>query len=88
MDDLDTGLIAELRRDGRASISELAERLKVSRATVRTRLERLKEAGEIVLSRYGDRRVQTDENAAGLLTAYTTTFGGQIRAGWALAHER
>ena len=47
MDDLDTGLIAELRRDGRASISELAERLKVSRATVRTRLERLKEAGEI-----------------------------------------
>ena len=47
MDDLDTGLIAELRRDGRASISELAEQLKVSRATVRTRLERLKEAGEI-----------------------------------------
>ena len=47
MDDLDTGLIAELRRDGRASISELAERLKISRATVRTRLERLKEAGEI-----------------------------------------
>ena len=47
MDDLDTGLIAELRRDGRASISELAERLKVSRVTVRTRLERLKEAGEI-----------------------------------------
>ena len=47
MDDLDTGLIAELRRDGRASISELAERLRVSRATVRTRLERLKEAGEI-----------------------------------------
>lgn len=47
MDDLDHGLIAELRRDGRASISQLAERLKVSRATVRTRLERLKEAGEI-----------------------------------------
>ena len=47
MDDLDTGLIAELRRDGRASISELAERLQVSRATVRSRLERLKAAGEI-----------------------------------------
>ena len=47
MDDLDTGLIAERRRDGRASISGLAERLRVSRATVRTRMERLKEAGEI-----------------------------------------
>jgi DNA-binding Lrp family transcriptional regulator len=40
MDDLDHGLIAELRRDGRASISELADRLQVSRATVRLRLER------------------------------------------------
>ena len=47
MDDLDHGLIAELRRDGRASISELADRLQVSRATVRLRLERLKAAGEI-----------------------------------------
>lgn len=47
MDDLDQGLITELRRDGRASISELADRLKVSRATVRARLERLKQAGEI-----------------------------------------
>ncbi|MFT3690824.1 Lrp/AsnC family transcriptional regulator [Paenirhodobacter sp.] len=47
MDDLDQALIAELRRDGRAPISDLAERLKVSRATVRARLERLKAAGEI-----------------------------------------
>ena len=47
MDELDHGMIAELRRDGRASISELAERLKVSRATIRTRLERLKSTGEI-----------------------------------------
>ncbi len=47
MDDLDHGLIAELRRDGRASISELAGRLRVSRATVRARLERLKDLGEI-----------------------------------------
>ncbi len=47
MDDLDHKLVAELRRDGRAAISDLAVRLKVSRATVRSRLERLKEAGEI-----------------------------------------
>lgn len=47
MDELDTNLIAELRRDGRASISDLAGRLQVSRATIRTRLERLRQTGEI-----------------------------------------
>lgn len=47
MDDLDQRLIAELRRDGRASLSELAERLALSRATVRARMERLVARGEI-----------------------------------------
>ncbi len=47
MDDTDLRLIAELRRDGRAALSELAERLGLSRATVRARMERLAERGEI-----------------------------------------
>lgn len=47
MDESDLRLIAELRRDGRAAISDLAARLRVSRATVRARLERLQAAGEI-----------------------------------------
>lgn len=47
MDDLDQRLIAELRRDGRASLSELAERLALSRATIRARMERLVARGEI-----------------------------------------
>lgn len=47
MDDIDQRMIAELRRDGRASLSELAERLDLSRATVRARLERLTAKGEI-----------------------------------------
>lgn len=47
MDDTDQALIAELRRDGRAAISELADRLSMSRATVRARMERLIERGEI-----------------------------------------
>lgn len=47
MDDADQRLIAELRRDGRASLSELAERLGLSRATVRARMERLASRGEI-----------------------------------------
>ncbi|MBC7284514.1 Lrp/AsnC family transcriptional regulator [Hoeflea sp.] len=47
LDDIDIRLIAELRRDGRASISDLATRLKLARATVRSRIERLMASGEI-----------------------------------------
>jgi DNA-binding Lrp family transcriptional regulator len=48
MDDVDQRLIAELRRDGRAALSDLAARLDLSRATVRARMERLAARGEIV----------------------------------------
>ena len=48
MDAIDGKLIAALRRDGRASISELAAILEVSRATVRSRIERLERDGEIL----------------------------------------
>nr|WP_275748860.1 Lrp/AsnC family transcriptional regulator [Hoeflea sp. YIM 152468]MDF1606554.1 Lrp/AsnC family transcriptional regulator [Hoeflea sp. YIM 152468] len=47
MDDIDIRLIAALRRDGRASISDLAVQLKLARATVRSRIERLLASGEI-----------------------------------------
>jgi DNA-binding Lrp family transcriptional regulator len=47
MDSVDSLLIAELRRDGRASLSDLAARLGVSRATVRARMERLAAKGDI-----------------------------------------
>jgi DNA-binding Lrp family transcriptional regulator len=47
LDQTDTRLIAALRRDGRASLSDLAAGLGLSRATVRTRLERLQANGEI-----------------------------------------
>ncbi|WP_343080086.1 Lrp/AsnC family transcriptional regulator [Ostreiculturibacter nitratireducens] len=48
MDDLDQRLLSELRRDGRAALSDLAGRLGVARATVRARIERLMQRGEIV----------------------------------------
>lgn len=41
MDDLDRRLIAALRVDGRAPLSELAKKLGVSRGTVQNRLDRL-----------------------------------------------
>ncbi|TFL20167.1 Lrp/AsnC family transcriptional regulator [Jannaschia formosa] len=48
MDDLDGRLLAALAADGRASVSALAAELGVTRATVRARMARLTEAGEIL----------------------------------------
>ncbi len=47
MDEIDQNLIAALRRDGRASLSELSGALGLSRATVRARMDRLIARGEI-----------------------------------------
>ncbi len=48
MDSTDQRLIAALRRDGRASLSHLAGLLNLSRTTVRTRIEKLQQQGEIL----------------------------------------
>ncbi|WP_425102094.1 Lrp/AsnC family transcriptional regulator [Tropicibacter sp. S64] len=48
MDDVDHRLIAALRFDARAALSDLAVQLGLSRTTVRTRIERLRSAGVIV----------------------------------------
>ena len=57
MDETDQRLIAALRRDGRATLSDLASALGLSRATIRARMERLSQSGEItgftVLTRSG-----------------------------------
>lgn len=47
MDSTDQKILAELRRDGRASLSELAARLALSRATLRQRIERMTSRGDI-----------------------------------------
>lgn len=48
MDETDKRLIAALRKDARASLSDLAVQLNLSRTTVRTRIERLKARGDIL----------------------------------------
>ncbi|MGX9350548.1 Lrp/AsnC family transcriptional regulator [Shimia sp. W99] len=48
MDDVDRKLISALRHDARASLSDLAILLGVSRTTVRGRIERLRQRGDIV----------------------------------------
>lgn len=47
MDEMDGHLISALKRNGRASLSELADRLGVTRSTVRVRLDKLVQGGEI-----------------------------------------
>ncbi|MEX3015131.1 Lrp/AsnC family transcriptional regulator [Gymnodinialimonas hymeniacidonis] len=47
MDDIDRTLLSALRRDGRASLSNLAAALGVTRATVRARIEKLELRGVI-----------------------------------------
>jgi DNA-binding Lrp family transcriptional regulator len=48
MDKTDERLVAALRHDARASLSDLAHRLGLSRTTVRARMERLLRAGDIL----------------------------------------
>ncbi|WP_237152221.1 Lrp/AsnC family transcriptional regulator [Oryzibacter oryziterrae] len=48
MDALDEKLVTLLRHNGRRSISDLAVDLGVSRATVRSRMERLESSGDIL----------------------------------------
>jgi len=48
MDDFDRKLIALLRQDGRAALSDLSAALGVTRATVRARLDRLQARGDIL----------------------------------------
>jgi DNA-binding Lrp family transcriptional regulator len=47
LDDIDLRLISALRRDARRSISDLAHDIGVSRATIRSRLDRLVSSGQI-----------------------------------------
>lgn len=48
MDETDRKLISALRHDARASLSDLALLLGISRTTVRARIERLRQQGEII----------------------------------------
>lgn len=48
MDDFDSKLITALRRNARTSITDLSGQLGVTRATIRSRIEKLRENGEIL----------------------------------------
>jgi Lrp/AsnC family transcriptional regulator for asnA, asnC and gidA len=54
LDDLDLALVERLQRDGRRSLTDLAQELSVSHGTVRNRLERLFANGAIRISAHVD----------------------------------
>jgi DNA-binding Lrp family transcriptional regulator len=47
LDDIDRAILAELRRDARASMTALAEAVRISRAGAHARIKRLTDAGVI-----------------------------------------
>jgi len=71
IDDIDRRIIEELRRDGRISVTELAQRVGVSRANAYTRFERLRSEGVITGfgARVDTRRLGLDIAALITITA-------------------
>ena len=77
LDEVDQRLIAELRRDGRAALSDLAARLNLSRATVRTRMERLTQRGDIAGFTVLTRADVSDAPVRGLMMIGIEGRGGE-----------
>ncbi len=61
LDDVDRRLLLELRRDGRASVNELARTANVSRSTAYQRLDRMRRQGVL-----GGTSTEVDPEAVGL----------------------
>jgi DNA-binding Lrp family transcriptional regulator len=78
LDAVDRALVDELLADGRRSNREIARRLEISEATIRSRLRRMEDAGILRI------RGQVDAERAGLVAAWAvvlvTTTGGTTSA--------
>lgn len=74
LDQLDRKIIATLRSDGRAPIAKIASVLRVSRATVQTRLDRMVNSGAILGFTV---RVQEPGGATGLRAVMMIEVAGR-----------
>ncbi|GAA0276015.1 Lrp/AsnC family transcriptional regulator [Cryptosporangium japonicum] len=72
IDDADRGLLAHLRRDGRASFAELAEGVGLSTSAARSRVLRLLESGAVHVGA----KVNASAWGAPVLTGFEVTLGG------------
>ena len=82
LDPVDHSILAELQRDGRVSISELAARVHVSRATADARLARLRDDGVI-----RSVRAEVDPEKIGLGLG-AIILGDVEQASWRRVRER
>jgi DNA-binding Lrp family transcriptional regulator len=67
LDEMDQRLVTALKRDGRASLSELADQLGVTRTTIRTRMTRVQDSGDIAGYTVETRRDVADSPVRGLM---------------------
>ena len=82
LDDVDRSILSELLRDGRVSISDLAGRVHVSRATAYARLQRLRDDGVI-------RSIRAELDPAKLGLSLGAIILGDIdQASWRRVRER
>ena len=82
LDDVDRSILSELLRDGRMSVSDLAERVHVSRATAYARLQRLRDDGVI-----RSIRAEVDPTKLGLPLG-AIILGDVGQASWRQVRER
>jgi DNA-binding Lrp family transcriptional regulator len=82
LDDVDRSILTELLRDGRVSVSDLADRVHVSRATAYARLQRLRDDGVI-----RSIRADVDPTKIGLPLG-AIILGDVEQASWRLVRER
>ncbi len=82
LDDIDHAILAEMQRDGRLSVSDLAIRVSVSRATAYSRLKHLRDDGVI-------RSVRADVDPAKVgLTIGAVVLGDVEQASWRAVRKR
>lgn len=82
LDDIDHAILTELQRDGRVSVSDLAVRVSVSRATAYARLKRLRDERVI-------RSVRADVDPAKVgLTIGAVILGDVEQASWRVVRRR
>lgn len=82
LDDIDHAILTELQRDGRVSVSDLAVRVSVSRATAYSRLKRLRDERVI-------RSIRADVDPAKVgLTIGAVILGDVEQASWRVVRKR
>lgn len=78
MNEMDIKILIALKKNGRASLSDLALQLKVTRATIRTRMKNLIDKGDIIGFTVLTRQDVTTKAIRGLMMLEIEGYGAQV----------